>query len=59
MKIFYGTSNNSIDVTDICLSKLANNNIITIPSGNTNRTRYFTDPLRADFVSRDFVEYET
>jgi hypothetical protein len=21
--------------------------------------RYFTDPLRADFVSRDFVEYET
>jgi len=45
MKIFYGTSNNSIDVTHICLSKLANNNIITIPSGDTNRTRYFTDPL--------------
>ena len=45
MKIFYGTSNNSIDVTDICLNKLTNNDIITIPSGDTSRNRYFTDPL--------------
>ena len=45
MKIYYGISNNSIDVTDICLSKLTKNNIITIPSGDANRTKHFTDPL--------------
>ena len=45
MKIYYGISNNSIDVTDICLSKLTKNNIITIPSGDANRAKHFTDPL--------------
>lgn len=45
MKIFYGTSDISIDVTDICLSKLIKDNIITIPSGDFNRSNYFTDPL--------------
>ena len=45
MKIYYGISNNSIDVTDICLSKLTKNNIITIPSGDKNRAKHFTDPL--------------
>ena len=45
MKILYGITNNSIDVTNICLSKLTNNNIITIPSGDQNRANYFTDPL--------------
>jgi FkbM family methyltransferase len=44
MKILYGSSNNNIDVTDICLSKLNNNNIITIPPGDVNRSNYFTDP---------------
>lgn len=34
-----------IDVTNICLSKLTNNNIITIPSGDGNRANYFSDPL--------------
>lgn len=45
MKIFYGISNNNMDVTDICLSKLTKNNIITIPSGDVNRAKYLTDPL--------------
>ena len=45
MKIYYGTTNIRIDVTNICLLKLTNNNIITIPSGDGNRTNYFTDPL--------------
>ena len=45
MKIFYGITNNFIEITNICLSKLTNNNIITIPSGDQNRANYFTDPL--------------
>ena len=46
MKIFYGISlNNSIDVTNICLSKLTKNNIISIPTGDGNRALLFTDPL--------------
>jgi hypothetical protein len=45
MKIFYGIQNNYIDVTEICLSKLIKNNIITIPSNDHNREKYFTDPL--------------
>ena len=45
MKIFYGISNNNMDVTNICFSKLNNNNIITIPRGDLNRGVLFTDPL--------------
>lgn len=45
MKIFYGISNNNMDVTNICFSKLNNNNIITIPRGDLNRGLIFTDPL--------------
>jgi FkbM family methyltransferase len=46
MKILYGiTVKNSIDVTDICFSKLKINNIINIPSSDFNRAHYFTDPL--------------
>jgi len=45
MKIYYGDINTKIDVTAICLYKLCNNNIITIPSGDSNRTYYFSDPL--------------
>jgi FkbM family methyltransferase len=45
MKIYYGTINNFIDVTDICIEKLSNSNIITIPSGDGNRAHYLTDPL--------------
>lgn len=45
MKIYYGVSDKSIDVTEICIQKLTKDNIITIPSGDDNRTIYFTDPL--------------
>jgi FkbM family methyltransferase len=45
MKILYGLINNNIDITDICYTRLLNNNIITIPSGDQNRTKYFTDPI--------------
>jgi len=45
MKIYYGISNYSIDVTSICFDKLLCNNIISIPSGDYLRAKYFTDPL--------------
>jgi FkbM family methyltransferase len=45
MKIYYGISDNFIDVTDICKEKLMKNNIIIIPFGDINRANYFTDPL--------------
>ena len=45
MKIYYGIMHNSIDVTNICINKLMNGNIITIPDGDNNRAYYFTDPL--------------
>ena len=64
MKIYYGVSfNNSIDVTDICLSTLMKNNIINIPMGDVNRAKYFTDPffgvLKKIIISNndDITEY--
>jgi len=45
MRIKYGITDNNIDVTDICLDKLNNNKIITIPSGDSKRAKYFTDPI--------------
>jgi FkbM family methyltransferase len=45
IKITYGTVNKSIDVTNICYTSLVNNNVITIPAGDFNRARLFTDPL--------------
>jgi FkbM family methyltransferase len=46
MKILYGISpTNSIDVTNICLSKLTKNNVIIIPDGDQPRANIFTDPL--------------
>lgn len=44
MKILYGAFKTFIDVTDICLSRLTKNDVITIPSGDHNRAKYFTDP---------------
>ena len=44
MKILYGTKRKNIDVTEICFNKLSNNNIITIPSNDSVRIEYFTDP---------------
>jgi FkbM family methyltransferase len=64
MKIYYGIENQTIDVTDICFSKLMKNHIITIPSGDCNRAHFFTDPLpgilKKIFIDNDgFTEYDT
>jgi FkbM family methyltransferase len=61
MKIYYGIITNSIDVTNICLEKLTRNNIITIPIGDNNRSKYFTDPLpgihkKIIFDNNDFIK---
>lgn len=45
MRIYYGIENYLLDVSMICLEKLTNSNIITIPDGDLTRARYFTDPL--------------
>lgn len=42
MKIYYGVSNQYIDVTDICV---IHNDTITIPYGDHNRAAQFTDPI--------------
>jgi FkbM family methyltransferase len=43
--IKYGSNTQNIDVTEVCFSKLLSGNVITIPSGDNNRARFFTDPL--------------
>jgi FkbM family methyltransferase len=67
MQIKYGTSDNNIDVTEICYTKLLNKhkNIIYIPRGETARTRHFTDPvngvLKQIFIITDnnvLLEYD-
>jgi FkbM family methyltransferase len=45
MKITYGIIDTNIDVTEICLNKLLNNDIITIPSNDFTRANVFTDPI--------------
>lgn len=45
MQIKYGSNEFNIDVTDICLSKLTNDNIINIPQGDFYRSYFFSDPL--------------
>ena len=45
MKITYGIKGNSVDVTDICNKQMTINGVITIPSGDRNRSRYFTDHI--------------
>lgn len=45
MKISYGITGNSIDVTSLCIKNLQKNGIITIPYGDINRANHFTDPL--------------
>lgn len=44
MKIYYGIPTQSIDVTDICYTTLQENQVITIPWGDTQRANHFTDP---------------
>lgn len=44
MRIYYGVTNNNMEVTDMCMKQIKNN-IIIIPSGDANRANLFTDPL--------------
>ena len=57
MKIFYGLVNNNIDITEICYTKINNNNNIIIPSGDSNRVNIFTDPIfgtkKKIFIKKD------
>ena len=39
--IYYGTSNNMTDITEICLTKLKENNIIKIPNNEIKRKQLF------------------
>ena len=57
MKITYGINNNVIDVTKICKEQLTINNIITIPSGDNTRAKYFTDPIYGK-KKKIFIEYD-
>ena len=45
LTILYGIKENRRDVTDICLTQLNKNNIITIPAGDIVRGSYFGDHL--------------
>jgi hypothetical protein len=45
MIIHYGISSTCIDLTHICRTTLNRNHIITIPQGDSERAKYFTDPL--------------
>lgn len=44
MKIFYGLTDNRIDVTALCYKNLQIRNSIIIPSGDELRSSYFSDP---------------
>jgi FkbM family methyltransferase len=60
MKILYGTYERNIDVTEICMTQLLKNNIITIPAWDIRRARYFSDPsfgtVKRIFVQKDNEE---
>jgi len=58
MKVFYGISEcSSIDVTEICKTKMTANNIIHIPCGDVNRASFFTDPYE-NMVKKIFINCE-
>jgi FkbM family methyltransferase len=64
MKIAYGIANNNIDVTQICFEKLIQQGIIKIPSGDSNRATFFSDPLEGILksvfvtINNNVVEYD-
>jgi FkbM family methyltransferase len=53
-KIEYGTSQNKIDITSFCYSKLKRENRIIIPSNDNVRAIYFSDPHYA-VVKKIFI----
>jgi len=55
MNIYYGTKEHCIDVTNICYTKLLNNNIITIEQNDFTRSSIFTDPC-VNFLKKIFIK---
>jgi len=45
MQFYYGTSNTTINITDLVMSKCMSNNKIYIPMDDVTRSNVFTDPL--------------
>ena len=62
IKITYGTLETQIDITQICLTHHTHNNVIKIQDGDSNRARYFSDPvygmLKTIFVELDGIKTE-
>ena len=60
--VLYGVKDNVKDVTEICLEKLTNNNIITIPNGDHIRANHFKDHLigieKKIFITINNEEFE-
>jgi FkbM family methyltransferase len=60
MEIKYGIPDRSIDITEICYSKLCKNNIIYIPENDYTRAKIFGDPLydikKSIFIENDLGE---
>jgi hypothetical protein len=62
MRITFGTGNKVRDVTAICMEKLKENDIITIPKTDILRRKYFGDPLHGRrkkiFIEIDGIKKE-
>ena len=56
MKVYYGVKNNYKDITNICLTKLTYNNIITIPHNDIIRAIHFGDHIYG--VLKNIVIYD-
>jgi FkbM family methyltransferase len=55
MKIYYGTEQIKIEITELCINKLKRNNKIIIPAGDRERANYFSDPVPG-VVKKVFIE---
>ena len=54
--IYYGTSNNMINITEICITKLKKKNIIQIPSNENKRKQLFN--LNNNKVNKVFIKMD-
>jgi FkbM family methyltransferase len=62
IQILYGTAQQRVDVTTVCVNELKKKNIITIPNSDTLRSQYFSDPSPTTkkfvYLLKDGKEYE-
>jgi FkbM family methyltransferase len=56
--IYYGTSNNMIDITEICITKLKKNNIIQIPNNEIKRKQLFKLNFKKFFIKMNNKMFE-